>query len=286
MNNLIIIKQLPIIEEKLKEMNREISEKIEKALALSNDENSMKEIRDIRADLNKDFKELEDKRKEVKSKVLEPYEQFEEAFKKYISIPFKTADKELKEKVESMENEIKERKEQTLREYFEEYAQSLEIDFVNYKQAGITINLSISDKKMKEQAKAFLDKIDDDLKVIKTQENKDEIYFEYVKNLNLAKSIEIVNQRLKALEEMKKAEEERKKQEEIVNQRLKEEKEKFEKAIEPFMPPKVEEKEQMEEVKVGTVEDKKFVLKFTVKATLPKLKELKKFLEDGGYDYE
>jgi uncharacterized coiled-coil DUF342 family protein len=91
---LIVVKQLPIIEEQLKSLSNEIDDKINKALSLKVSEDSVKEIKKARAELNNDFKELENQRKMVKEKVLAPYNQFEEIYKTYVSEKFKVANKE------------------------------------------------------------------------------------------------------------------------------------------------------------------------------------------------
>ena len=63
---LIVVKQLPLIEEHLKELSAEINEKVESAKSLICTEETVKEVKQVRADLNKDFKELETQRKLVK----------------------------------------------------------------------------------------------------------------------------------------------------------------------------------------------------------------------------
>ena len=59
-------------------------------------------------------------------------------------------------------------------------------------------------KSLKEQAKQFIDKIVDDLKLIETQEHKAEILVEYKQTLNVAQAITTVTNRFKAIEEEKK----------------------------------------------------------------------------------
>ena len=63
--DLIIVKQLPIIEEKLKGLSKEIDEKVKNALALVCSDETVKEVKKVRADLNADFKELETQSKMV-----------------------------------------------------------------------------------------------------------------------------------------------------------------------------------------------------------------------------
>ena len=63
---LIIVKQLPIIEEKLKSLSLEIDEKVEYATSLVVCDDTVKEVKKVRAELNADFKDLEAQRKMVK----------------------------------------------------------------------------------------------------------------------------------------------------------------------------------------------------------------------------
>lgn len=277
MKDLIIVKQLPQIEEHLRELSVDIEEKVENAKNLVCTEESVKTIKQVRADLNKEFKELEAQRKTVKEQILAPYMQFEEVYKTYISEKYKSADIDLKQKIGNVEHELKEQKEQEIKDYFEEYKVANNIDFVNYEQAKINVTLTASVKKLKGQAKAFIDEIIDDLKLIETQEGKEEILVEYKRNLNVSKSIQEVANRHKLLEEEKKRQEEK-----IVHIEMNENHEISQKSYEevenvfnkPLEQPREEKQEEI------------LTLRFTVKATRSKLKELKKFLEEGEYDYE
>lgn len=275
--DLIIVKQLPQIEEHLKELSTEIDKKVENAKSLVCTEKNVKAIKQVRADLNKEFKKVEAQRKAVKEQILEPYMQFEEVYKTYISEKYKSADVDLKQKIDSTENELKRQKEQEIKDYFEEYKTANDIDFVTYEQAKINVTLTASKKSLKEQAKSFIDKIKDDLKLIETQECKEEILVEYKQNLNVSRAIQEVANRHKLLEEEK-----RKQEEKVVtivsNENHEITKESHEQLEEVFNKPL----EQPEKVKQEEI----LILKFTVRETRSKLKELKKFLEDGGYDYE
>ena len=281
MKDLIIVKQLPQIEEHLKELSAEIDKKVEYAKSLVCTEESVKAIKQVRADLNKEFKELEAQRKNVKEQIFAPYNQFEVVYKVYIADKYKSSDLDLKTKIDNTENELKAQKEQEIKDYFEEYKTANNIDFVDFKQANINVTLTASKKSLKEQAKKFIDEIVDDLKLIETQDCKEEILVEYKQTLNISRAIQDVANRHKLLEE------EKRKQEELKNKQLeeaqrqadisiKEQEIATKNALDNFSieAPKVEEQEEM------------LTLKFTVRGTRTKLKELKKFLEDGGYDYE
>lgn len=270
---LIVVKQLPIIEEQLKSLSNEIDDKINKALSLKVSEDSVKEIKKARAELNNDFKELENQRKMVKEKVLAPYNQFEEIYKTYVSEKFKDADKELKSKIDGIENDLKHQKELEVHSYFVEYAQSLQLEWLieeqkYYTMANINVTLSASMKSLKESAKNFIDKIDSDLKLIDTQEHKEEIIIEYKKELNVSKAITDVSDRYKQLEIIKQQEEKKK---EIKQQEEQKSEEIKELIVEP---PK--------EIK----QEKIYELNFKVYGTKEQLVLLKQFLENGGYRYE
>lgn len=271
MNNteLIVVKQLPIIQEQLKQLSIEIEQKVENAKSLVCTEETVKEVKQVRADLNKEFKDLETQRKLVKEQVLAPYMQFEEVYKQYVSDKYKNADVELKNKVDSVESELKAKKEQEIKDYFEEYKAANNIDFITYEQARINVTLSASMKSLKEQAKNFIDKIVDDLNLIKTQEHKAEILVEYKQTLNVSQAITTVTNRFKAIEE------EKRKQEEFMKE-----------ATKSIIIPKGEMQEILQAPVVEEKQEDILTLKFTVKATRTKLKELKEFLESGGYDYE
>ena len=63
MNELIIVTQLPVIQEKLKQVSKAIDVKTNNALSLICNEETVKQIKTLRADLNKNYKELEEQRK-------------------------------------------------------------------------------------------------------------------------------------------------------------------------------------------------------------------------------
>lgn len=269
-NSIIIVEQLPVITERLKTISDEIDVKINAALALECTEETVKEIKKLRAELNNDFKNIEERRKEVKKAVLSPYEQFEEIYKEYITNKYNKADSELKAQINSVEDELKNKKEEEVKQYFSEYAESLNIDIVKFSDSKINITLSASLKSLKEQAKSFLDRINDDLALIETQEHKAEIFVEYKVTLNAAKAINLVAARHKAIEEQKAQQEERKAKEQVTKERINK--------VVSIMPsvitsPIVEEIKEQEKILSMT---------FTVKGTLEQLRELKNHLIEKG----
>lgn len=267
---IIEVKQLPVIVEQLTQIKEQVVSKTELATSLICTEETVKDIKKTRAELNGELKAWEEKRKEVKNAIMAPYEAFEAVYKDCISNTYKKADSDLKAKIDAVEAELKDKKAAEIREYFEEYLKSAGVDFVSYEQAGINVTLSASLKSLKEQAKAFIDKITSDLKLIDTQENKAEILVEYKRTLNASAAIMNVTERIKAIEA------EKKRQEEAAARKEEEEKHEAEIiAAAPEIKAPVEEKPE-----------KAYTLKFTVTATKAMLRELKEFLDNGGYKYE
>ena len=273
--DLIVIEQLPVIKEQLKRVAEEIDGKVEQAKNLICTEENKQIIKTIRADMRKEFEEFENQRKTVKERILAPYMQFEEVYKECISEKYKIADKELKNKIDNIENEQKKRLEDGAREYFEEYKKSNNIDFIMFEKMNLKITLSDNPTKLKKQIASYIDNVVDDLKLIETQECKEEILIEYKQTLNVSKAIQDVANRHKLLEEEKKKREELR---EKINKQMSEEADKA-----------LGLKKQEEILEKPTVEEKQveiLTLRFTVKATRTKLQELKNFLKQGGYDYE
>lgn len=275
-NNIIQVKQLPIIVEQLHEVKAEVTAKVEQALSLVCTEDTVKDVKKVRSELNKELKDYEERRKAVKKAIMKPYEQFEKVYKDCISDTYKKADTELKGKIDSVENELKEQKNAEVKGYFDEYLTATGIDFVTFENAHINVTLSASMKSLKEQAKAFIDKIVDDLNVINTQEHKDDILYEYKASLNVSAAITTVTNRYKAIEAAKAREEERKAREQAEAEAAA----KVESVVESVVPPTVE------PIAPPVEEEKTYTLKFTVRGTMPQLKALKEFLNNGGYDYE
>lgn len=272
-NEIIVVKQLPVIQERLQQIKADVTARVETALSLVCTEDTVKVVKDERASLNKELKFWEDKRKEVKKAVMTPYEEFEAVYKDCISDIFKKADVELKGKIDSVEKALKDEKETKVKEYFTEYLASKNITMpLTFECANINVTLSASLKSLKEQAKAFIDRVCDDLALIGTQEYKEEIYLEYNSThfLNVSGAITAVINRRKAIEEAKAREEERR-------AKVDAEEKVVEQVVEVLSPPTVEAVPEQETI---------LTVNFKVRGTKAQLKALKEFLNNGGYDYE
>lgn len=276
---LIKVEQLPIITERLKGLGNEIDEDIKKALSLECTEETVKEVKNTKSKLNKGYKAIEEKRKEVKNSIMEPYNRFEKVYKTYVTDKYTTADKILKDRISIVEDTLKNNKENEVKFYFSEYALSKNIDFINYERANINVTLSASLKSLKNQAKDFIDRIEDDLKIIEMQELKEEILVEYKYDLNVSNAITIVNTRHKAIEELKQRQIEQQERLNLEQEVINKVEEIASDIQQSLSPPIIEPQPE-------NTEEKIYKVTFTVKGNKVQMKALKEFLIQGGYEYE
>ena len=204
-NNLIVIEQLPVITERLQEVKTAIERRVNDVLSLVCTEETYKDIKKVRAELNKEYQELEAKRKEVKTAVMEPYNRFEAAYKQCAGEIYQKADTELRAKISEVESALKAEKAKALSDHFEtmRQAKGMDLDFITLDRAGIKIGLSDSTTALKKQADAFLARVEEDLKAINCHPDRDELMAEYRNTLNLPAAMTAVAQRHEEIERAK-----------------------------------------------------------------------------------
>lgn len=201
-NNLIVIKQLPVIEDQLQAVKQSIEQRVSTALSLVCTEETYKDIKKVRSELNKEYQELEKRRKEVKTQILKPYESFEAIYKECAGDLYASADAQLKARITEVEDGLKAQKAEGLSKYFAEKRTALGIDesFVGLEAAGIRVGLSDSLSSLQKKADEFLERIASDLQVIASLEHQDEVLTEYRNNYNLSGAMLTVENRRKLIE--------------------------------------------------------------------------------------
>ena len=283
-NELIVVRQLPVIEDQLRQVKSDIQQRVQYALSLACTEDTYKEVKRERAQLSKEYRELEARRIEVKKAILAPYEQFEKLYKECAGDIYSAADQQLKAKIAAVENGIKQQKAEEVIAYFEEYRTSLGIDaeVFSFAASGITVKMSDSMKSLKDRAKEYLDRISDELKMIDAQEYRDEILVEYRRTRNAAGAILTVTERHKAMEAeaARRAEAERQKTALLAAAQNVEQIAAEESIQIPVAAP------AEEPVPEPTApDDPVLTVAFTVTAPRSKLIALRNFLREGGYEY-
>lgn len=269
LNEIVKIEQMPKVYEQLEIIGAFIDEKLEGVDKLECTDKNKQEVKDRRTEINNVLNAFETKRKEIKAKINEPYDMFNKKYEETTKIKLQEASKMLTDKINKIEDEQKDKKKKEVEKYFNEYALSKDIDFVKFEQLNLNITLSATETKLKEQVKAFIDKVVDDLNLIVTQEHKQEIMLEYKKSLNVSASISNVISRYRELEEQRKKEEAKTEKEIQVQENV----QKVEQVIAP--PARIEKQE-----------DEVLEIAFKVRGSRENLKVLVKFLKERGYDYE
>lgn len=271
-NNLITLQQEPvIIYEKIKSVGEEVQKRISD-LNLENQlvtEDTIKAVKGIRTDLNKEFATFEEQRKFIKNAVTKPYQEFEEKYKEFIATHYNNADNTLKNKISDFENKLKEDKAERLKSYFTELCQSLQIDFLTFEQVKLNVTLSASEKSLKETISAFVEGVKKDLDLLKSipesDEFKAEVLHDYKKSLDMANALRITQERKKAKEEELKRIEEQKI--DVVKNATTAESQK-----EVLQAPKIEETPKLVETQ------------FRVRGTIEQLKALKQFIIENNIE--
>lgn len=277
--DLIVVKQLPVIEDQLRQVKAQVESRVNEVLAMACTEETRQAVKAARAALSKEFGELEKRRKEVKTAIMAPYNAFEAVYKDCAANIYTEADKLLAARIGQVEADLKQQKAEKVAAYFNEYRQSLNIDeaFAPISAANINVTLSASEKSLKAAAKAFLDGVADALSVIDTLDHREEVLVEYRASHNLASAIALVNSRYKAMEQVREARRiAQEKQAEIAAAQ-----EQTETVIEETIaPPVVTPSPEPEQA------DKIYSTAFRVTHTRSALKALKEFMDNGGYVYE
>lgn len=268
---LIVVRQLPEIEERLRTVKDSVDKRVSDALSMVCTEETVQAVKAERAKLNQEFAILEDQRKAAKKAVLGPYERFEAVYKECVSIAFKQADAALKKKIDDVDLEMKRRCEDGLRDYFAELCAVHHLDWLTYEQAGIKVDMASAKaktpKRLREQLAAFVAGVDESVDRINLLDDAAEIMVEYQRTLDAAGAICAVQERRQQVKEQEVAQEarraEQKREEEMVRQ------------VEALAPPVV-------------VEATEPVVKctFMVRATKAQLRKLKEFLNMEGIQYE
>lgn len=304
--DLIVVKQLPVIEEQLRTVKMTIQQRVNNVLSMECAEDTYRDVKKARADLNTEFRELEARRKTVKAQVEAPYKAFEKVYKECAADIYAKADRELAEKIYAVEDGLRRQKADAVQAYFSEYRDSLHlpVDIASYDFAGINVTLTASEKSLKKQAKDYLDRVQEDLSLIDTLPDQDEVLAEYRKCMSVSKAVQSVRERHARIEaerqrRMEAEEAARKAQEHTaeVEQVIAEEEEELampepaEAPADEFHAPVVEHDSEGNAAVEAPAEPEatpanRFAVSFRVVGTIDQLKAMKKFLIDGGYEYE
>lgn len=279
------------------ELKKEITEKAEMYGSLVYTDENIKEAKADRAKLNKFIKVLEDKRKDVKKMMLEPYTQFESQVKELVSI-IGEANDNIASQVKAYTEKLREEKCEKVKEIYDKamsvegaegIAEILTFDRV-FKESFL--NSSTTFKSIVNEIEDLRDRVRHDLEVINadTGEYQFEMKQAYLKNLDMTEAIS-VKQQFKE-NARKKAEYEAKRKAEMEERKAREEAE-AQKVVQAGKQVVVEQQpeETQQEVEATKIveatvtEERKFTVSFKVYGTQKQLRELKEFLTSNNIEY-
>ena len=196
-----------VIEYNHEELKSELSEQLQKYKNIVVTEDSIKEFKADKANLNRLKTALEDKRKEVKKQCLQPYENFEKNIKELIALieePIKVIDSQLKE-IES-----KKKEEKAYYDNIGKFEQLVPLDKI-FHSKWLNTTYKLNDITL--EIKEVYSNIENGLQIIEglNTEFKQEIKDKFFETLDITKALS-ENVRLKELREKQKAIEEQKEQ--------------------------------------------------------------------------
>ena len=271
-NEIVKIEQMPKVFSQLEMIGKFIDECVKDIDILPCTEENKNDVKKKRTEINNILKELDDRRKFIKNKILEPYETFNEKYEQECKGKLLSASEILKTKIDTIEEQQKKEKQEELELFAKEYIKVNNLEnIMSFDDIPLNITLSASMKSLKEEAKRFIEDVANDVDLIRLEEYGDEILDLYINNeytnFDFAKSkLEVIN-RHKRLEEIQKQQEER--------QLQFDEEEKIVEKVEEIVAPK------------EVIEDDEIIkVSFTIETTKSNVKELKQWLIERGIKYD
>ena len=262
-NEIVRIETMPKVFSQLEQIGAFIDEQIKDIDILECTEENKQEVKKRRTEINNILKELDDRRKFIKNKILEPYEMFNEKYEQECKGKLVSASEVLKIKIDTIEEQQKKDKYNELFDFAMEYFVANDLqDIVKFEDIGLNITLSASMKSLKEETIAFCEKIKQDIELIKMEEYRDEILYEYKRNHNFAQCKMSVLDRHKAIDNIN--------NKQIVIEKQEEQEQKMQEKIEEI----INVPEEIEE------------WAFNIKATRTQVKKLKEWLDEEGIEYK
>lgn len=202
------------IEWNRQEIEEKVRQKVKDYDGLVYTEDTMKDAKKDLAELRRLVEGIEDRRKLVKKKVMEPYDTFEGEVKEVVVLiqkPINLIDGQVK----AYEKKVKEEKKgRLLEEYAKHIGELKEILPFDKVFNERYLNVSFSENKAKAEIKASIEKVATDLETIDSLDSKYKLNVKdvYIRTLDLSKAL-AENTRLLQLEEKMEADRRRKEEE-------------------------------------------------------------------------
>lgn len=155
------------------------------------DDETVKSAKKLLANINKRVKALEDRRKEIKRELLEPYYEFETEVKEIVGIVNEANDL-VKSQVHDLESKERDQKEKVIRDIWDQRIMQYPFDFVRFDDfiRPQHLNKTTSMKKIEDEMVEFLERILKDTQIISKMDDPKGVMAWYLINLDLQTTLE------------------------------------------------------------------------------------------------
>lgn len=215
---LIEITRLPQIVDNLRLLKESWEQKAAEAASMVCTADSVQTVKQMRAQMRKEFDEADTQRKAVKERYMRAWNEVENTWKECVSDPFKEADNTYRVLIGEFEDGLKNSCKEGLRQYFGELCAVDNIDFLTLEQAmsigGIKISMADATaktpKRLQDALNAIVSQISDGMNQIQQMDDAAEIMAEYKVCLDVGHAVSIVQGRKRRIEAEREAAEARK----------------------------------------------------------------------------
>lgn len=215
--SLIVVSQLPEIQENLRQLRDSWEQRAADAASMICTEETVQSLKDMRAEMRKEFQAADSVRKAAKEKYLAPWNAVEDTFKECVKDAFTRADESLKSTINGFEMELKQKCYDDLKIWYTELIQAEHIDFLTLDQAmalaGVKIGLDDAKRntprRLQDAVANVVSKIALNLEDISKMDDAPEIMAEFKLCLDLGRAVANVQGRKRLVQAEKEAAEAR-----------------------------------------------------------------------------
>ena len=277
--SLIVVSQLPEIQENLRQLRDSWEQRAADAASMICTEETVQSLKDMRAEMRKEFQAADSVRKAAKEKYLAPWNAVEATFKECVKDAFTRADESLKSTINGFEMELKQKCYDDLKIWYTELIQAEHIDFLTLDQAmalaGVKIGLDDAKRntprRLQDAVANVVSKIALNLEDISKMDDAPEIMAEFKLCLDLGRAVANVQGRKRLVQAEKEAAEARR----TAQEREKAAEEKVRAVAPPVAQPKAQEADRVFEKYTFTVYN----------CTRSQLIRVRDFLKQEGINY-
>lgn len=211
---LITVTSLPEIQENLRALRERWEQKAKDAAAMVCTADTVQAIKQMRADMRKEYEEADKQRKAAKAMYLAPWNAVEDTFRECVSNAATKADQSFKATIDEYEGELKRRCREDLERYFAEMCVVHGVDFLTFDQAmaigKLKINLADANaktpRKLQDGIAEVVARIAVGMDQIRKMDDAAEIMAEYRTCFDVGKAAAAVSERKRKIEAEREAE--------------------------------------------------------------------------------